>query len=47
MSVDVRQAVVATLKTIGELLVIDPQQVHDGGVQIVRVNGILRYVVVQ
>ena len=36
MPVDVGEAVAAALELVGELLVIDAQQMHQGGVEVVR-----------
>ena len=40
-SVDVRQAEVATAVSIGELLVVEPHQVQNGGMEIVYMHGVL------
>ena len=45
MAVNVGQSVVSALKLIDELLVVDSEQVHDGGIQVVNVHGVLRNVV--
>lgn len=41
MSGDVGQSKVATLETVGQPLMIDPEQVQHGGVQIVHVDFVL------
>ena len=41
VAMNVGQAVVASLKSVGKLLVIKSKQVHPGGLQVVCVNGIL------
>ena len=41
MSVDVGQAIIATLETVSQLLVIESQQVHPGSLEVVNVDGIL------
>jgi len=43
--VDIGQSVVPALKFVGELLMIDSKQMHDGGIQIMDVDGILGNVV--
>ena len=42
---NVGQSVVSALKLVDELLVVDSEQVHDGGIQVVNVHGVLRNVV--
>jgi hypothetical protein len=45
ISVDVSQAVIATLMAVGQLFVIDAQQMQNSGVEIVNVHRILDDVV--
>lgn len=46
-AVDIGQAEVTALEAIGELLMVDPQTVEDGGVQVMDVNRILDHVVTE
>ena len=41
MPVDIGEAIISALKLVGELLVVDSKQVHDGGIQVMDVNGVL------
>src|SRR5262245_13564886 len=43
VSMDVRQPEIAALKTISEFFMIEPQQVHDGGLKIMDVDLIAHY----
>ena len=45
MSVDVGQPEVAALVLVGEALMVDSKQVHDGGVKVVHMDAILGDVV--
>ena len=40
MSVDIGKAKIAPLVAVGELSMIDPKQVEDGGVEVVNMHGI-------
>lgn len=45
MPVDIRQPVVAALEEIGQALVVDAEEVEEGGMEVVDMDRILRYVV--
>ena len=44
-AVDIREAVIAALEAVGQLLMIEAEAVQDGGVLVVDVHGVLRDVV--
>ena len=45
MSMYIREPVISSLKPVSELLVINPEQMHDGGVKIMHMHGVLRDVI--
>ena len=44
MAVDVSEAVVATLEAVGQAFMVDTQQVHHGGLEVVYVHGVIHHV---